>query len=152
MKTLVWFLLLVASLAPAWAADPIVGKWRLDRQDVDGKKINAEPLVLQVTPSGDQLAFAFSLPVNNIYFVSMSYTVRLDGSEADVKNAQSEKIGTIKMTRSAASQYKLTIRGPNRPVSTGTLTVSADGKTLTSESDSGDAGRPAHVTQSFSHY
>jgi hypothetical protein len=110
-------------------------------------------MVLQVTPTGDQFTFAFSLPVNNIYFVSMSYTVRLDGSAAEVKNSQGEKIGTInKMTHGGASQYKLTIRGPNRPVSNGTLTVSADGKTLTSESDSADTTRPAHVTQTFSRY
>jgi hypothetical protein len=134
------------------AAEPIAGKWHLDRQEVNGKTTNSEPLVLQVTPSGDQFAFAFSLPVNSIYFVSMSYTVRFDGSEADVKNAQGEKIGTIKMTRAGASQYKLTIRGLNRPVSNGTLTVSADGKTLTSESDSADTSHPAHVTQSFSRY
>jgi hypothetical protein len=82
--------------------------------------------------------------VNNIYFVSMSYTLRLDGTDADVKNSQGQTIGTIKMTRAGTSQYKLTIRGPNRPASDGTLTVSPDGKTLTSVS--------ANVTQSFSRY
>lgn len=136
----------------AWAAEPLSGKWHLDRQEINGKQVNAEPLILQVTPAGDELAFKFSLPVNSIYFVSMSYTVRLDGSEADVKNAHNEKIGSIKMLRGSGSQYKLTIRGPDRPVSSGTLTVSADGKTLTSESDSGEAGRQAHVTQLFSRY
>jgi hypothetical protein len=141
MKRLAAFLLLALS---ASAAEPIVGKWHLDRQEVNGKKTDAEALVLQVTPSGDQLAFAFSLPVNNIYFVSMSYTLRLDGSDADVKNSQGQTIGTIKMTRAGTSQYKLTIRGPNRPASDGTLTVSPDGKTLTSVS--------AKVTQSFSRY
>jgi hypothetical protein len=149
MSRLAVLLLLAAN---AWAAEPIVGKWHLDRQEVNGKNTNSEAMVLQVTPAGDQFTFAFSLPVNNIYFVSMSYTLRLDGSEADVKNSQGEKIGTIKMTHAGTSQYKLTIRGPNRPVSNGTLTVSADGKTLTSESDSADPNRPAHVTQSFSRY
>jgi len=143
---------LLFTAALAQAAEPIAGKWHLDRQEVNGKTTNSEPLVLQVTPAGDQFAFAFSLPVNSIYFVSMSYTVRFDGSEADVKNAQGEKIGTIKMTRAGASLYKLTIRGPNRPLSNGTLTVSADGKTLTSESDSAGASHPAHVQQSFSRY
>ena len=130
--------------AQASAAEPIGGKWHLDRQELNGKPVNAEPLVLQVTPSGGELAFKFSLPVNNIYFVSMSYTVHLDGAEGDVKNARDESIGKIKMTRAGASQYKLTIRGPNRPASNGTLTVSPDGKTLTSESET--------VKQTFSRY
>jgi hypothetical protein len=101
---------------------------------------------------GDRFEFRFSLPVNNIYFVSMSYTVRLDGSEGDVKNSHGEKVGTVQITRAGASQYKLTIRGPNRPASTGTLTVSPDGKTLTSESSSNDAVQPVHVKQLFSRY
>jgi hypothetical protein len=105
---------------------------------------------LRVSQSGDKLAFAFSVPVNNIDFVSMSYTVRLDGTEADVKNAQGEKIGIIKITPAGASQYVLTIKGANRPESSGKLTVSPDGKTLTSESESQQAGRSIHSKQSFS--
>jgi hypothetical protein len=120
--------------AQAWAAEPIVGKWHLDKQEQNGKPVNAEPLVLQVTPSGEELAFKFSLPVNNIYFVSLSYTVHLDGAEGDVKNSRDESIGKIKMTRAGASQYKLTIRGPNRPAS----------NTLTSESET--------AKQTFSRY
>jgi hypothetical protein len=101
------------------------------------------------------LAFAFSVPVNNVYFVSMTYTVKLDGSDADVKNANGEKIGTVQMTAPAPSQYKLTLKGPNRPDSAGKLTVSADGKTLTSETDTvqgGQGGRSMHSRQTFSRY
>jgi len=110
-------------------------------------------MTLKISQTGDKLAFAFSVPVNNVYFVSMSYTLRLDGTEADVKNAQGEKIGTIQMTPAGPSQYKLVLRGPNRPDSSGTLTVSADGKTLTSEADTTKAGgRAAHSKQTFSRY
>jgi hypothetical protein len=143
-------ILFLAAIVPAWAAEPLVGTWRLDSQELNGQKANAEALVLKVTQSGDQFTFAFSVPVNNVYFVSMSYTVRLDGTEADVKNSQGEKVGTIKMTPAGASQYKLSLKGPNRPESTGKLTVSADGKSLTSESSTVGVARPAHVMQLFS--
>src|SRR5271163_1055508 len=115
------------------APEPLLGTWRLDSQEVNGQKSNSEPLTLKVTQSGDNLAFAFSVPVNNVYFVSTTYTVKLDGGEAEVKNANGEKMGTVQMTAPGPSQYKFTLKGPNRPDSSGKLTVSADGKTLTSE-------------------
>jgi hypothetical protein len=144
-----------AALVPAWAADPLVGTWRLDSQEVNGQKSDAEPLTLKVTQSGDMLAFAFSVPVNNVYFVSMTYSVKLDGSEAEVKNSKGEKIGTIQMTGGGPSQYKLILKGPNRPDSAGKLTVSPDGKTMTSETDTvqgGQGGRSMHSRQLFSRY
>jgi hypothetical protein len=137
------------------APEPLVGTWRLDSQEVNGQKSNSEPLTLKITQSGDKLDFAFSVPVNNVYFVSMSYTVKLDGSEADVKNANGEKVGTVQMSPAGPSQYKVTLKGPNRPDSSGKLTVSADGKTLTSETDTmqgGQGGRSMHSKQLFSRY
>ena len=151
-------LLLAAIFLPAavyGAPEPLIGTWRLDSQEVNGQKSNAEPLTLKVSESGDKLAFAFSVPVNNVYFVSMTYTVKLDGSESDVKNSQGEKIGTIQVTSGGPSQYKLVLKGPNRPDSAGKLTVSPDGKTLTSETDTvqgGQGGRSMHSRQLFSRY
>jgi hypothetical protein len=144
---------LIVLAAGVYAASvPLVGTWRLDRQEINGEATNAEPLTLKVSQAGDKLAFAFSVPVNNVYFVSMTYTLKLDGSEADVKNAQGEKIGTVQMTAGGPSQYKLTLKGPNRPDGSGKLTVSPDGKTLTSEADSIQAGRAIHTKQTFSRY
>jgi hypothetical protein len=134
----------------ARAAEPLVGVWRLERQELNGEKTDFEPLTLRIAQSGDRMAFAFSVPVNNIHYVSMRYVVRLDGTEADVKNGQGEKLGTIKMTKAGASQYRLILSGANRPQTSGKLTVSADGKNLTSESDAMQAGRPAHLMQIFS--
>ena len=136
----------------AAAPEPLVGTWRLDRQEINGAAINFEPLTLKITQTGDRLAFAFSVPVNNVYFVSMSYTLRLDGTEADVKNGRDEKVGTIQMRPDGPSQYKLALKGPNRPDSSGKLTVSADGKSLTSEAESTQAGRTVRSKQVFSRY
>jgi len=72
--------------------------------------------------------------------VSTTFTsVHLDGSESDVKDARGKKVGTVKITKSGPSEYKAVIQGPNRPTASSKLTVSPDGKTLTSESGSGTA-------------
>jgi hypothetical protein len=145
---------LLATAAYA-APDPLLGTWRLDSQEVNGQKTDAEPLTLKVSQASDKLAFAFSVPVNDVYFVSMTYTVKLDGSEADVKNSKGDKVGTIQVTAGGPSQYKLILKGPNRPDSAGRLTVSPDGKTLTSETDTvqgGQGGRSMHSKQLFSRY
>lgn len=135
------------------APEPLLGTWRLDSQEVNGQKTNSEPLTLRISPAGDKFAFAFSVPVHNVYFVSMSYTVKLDGGEADVKNARGEKVGAIRMTSAGPSRYNVVLKGPNRPDSSGKLTVSPDGKTLTSETDTAPSGpsvRPIHSKQIFS--
>ncbi len=140
--TRVLILAALVFMANARAAEPLVGTWLLERQELNGAKTNFEPLTLRISQSGDNFSFAFSVPVNKVHFVSMSYTVRLDGTEADVKNGQGEKIGAIKITKAGGSQYNLTLSGPNRPQTSGQLTVSADGKHLTSES--------GHLIQVFS--
>jgi len=155
-RSLVLYAAVVLVTTAAFAApEPLIGTWRLDSQEVNGQKSNAEPLTLKVSQAGDKLAFAFSIPVNDVYFVSMTYTVKLDGSEADVKNSQGEKVGTIQITAGGPSQYKLILKGPNRPDSSGKLTVSADGKTLSSEQDTvpgGPSARSMHSRQIFSRY
>jgi WD40 repeat protein len=147
----------VLLLAPAVCAapDPLIGTWRLDSQEVNGQKTNAEPLTLKISQAGDKLVFAFSVPVNDVYFVSMTYTVRPDGSDADVKNARGEKVGTIQVSPAGPSQYKLVMKGPNHPDGSGKLTASPDGKTLISETDvvqGGASGRTVHSKQIFSRY
>ena len=44
------------------------------------------------------------------------------------------------MTGSGGGRYNLTMKGPNKPDSQGQLTISADGKTLISESDATQSG------------
>jgi len=135
-------LLLLLSNVPAWAAEsePLLGTWKLVSQVVNGQKTDSDPLMLRIYKSGDALEFAYSVPVNNIFFVSTTFTsVHLDGSESDVKDARGKKVGTVKITKSGPSEYKAVIQGPNRPTASSKLTVSPDGKTLTSESGSGTA-------------
>lgn len=141
---------MAAAACLAWAAEPLLGTWHLDRQEVDGQKFDSSPLTLEVSQNGDKLAFAFSVPENDADVVRMTYVLKLDGDEADVKNAHGEKIGTVQMAHAGAGQYKIILKRPDRHDSAGKLVVSADGKTLTSETDTLQTGRPVHTTQQFS--
>lgn len=138
--------------SPLWAAEPLVGLWRLQRQEINGTATEFDPLTLQISQNGDRLRFAFSVPLPDIYFVTITYTLRLDGSSADIIDGNSQKVGTIQMTRSGPRQYVLTMKGQNKPDSQGKLTISGDGKTLVSESDATQSGRSAHSKQTFARY
>lgn len=134
----------------AWAAEPLAGRWLLTSQEVGGHKTDPDALTLRVTQSGSTLDFAYSLPVNNIQFVSLRFVARLNGSDADVKNADGLKIGTAKVTKTSASQYRVILQGPNRPTSYGNMTLFGDKNTLVCESDSsGPGGNKIHTVQIF---
>lgn len=143
--------MLLLAVAQAWATEPLVGRWLLKSQEVGGQQTDADQLTLRIVQRGDTFEFGYSLPVNNIQFVSMSFASHLDGAEADVKNSQGDKIGTVKIRKTGGSLYKVVLAGPNRPTANGTMAVSADGKTLTCDSDATVPGRGStHTHQIFS--
>src|ERR1035438_8002751 len=88
MRVLTLAVCLMVAIGDARAAEPLAGTWRLERQELNGEKNTFDPLTLRISQSGDKLAFAFSVPINNVHYLSMSYSVRLDGTEGDVKNGQ----------------------------------------------------------------
>jgi hypothetical protein len=150
-KTFVPTVILLLAAAQAWAAEPLVGRWLLKSQEVGGQQTDADQLTLRIVQRGNAFEFGYSLPVNDIQFVSMSFASHLDGTDAEVKNSHGEKIGTVKVTKAGGSRYKVVLEGPNRPTASGSMTVSADGKTLTCDSDANVPGRgPTHTHQIFS--
>lgn len=142
-------LALLTLVSPVSAADPLVGLWRLQKQEVNGQQTTVEGMVLQISEAGDTLTFAFSVPMPDVYFVTATYTARLDGSSADIMNGNDQKMGTVQVTRGGTGRYLLTMKGANRPDSQGSLTLSADGKTLVSESTAAQGGRTATARQTF---
>jgi hypothetical protein len=134
-------LAIVLSAGPMRAAEPLLGRWVLASQQVNGNNAPREDLTLRIRSIGQTLEFAYSVPVNDIQFVSLRFVSRPDGTQADVTDAAGKKIGTVKVTKSTSSQYKIILQGQNKPVATGTMTISADGKTLTSESESKPPGQ-----------
>ena len=150
-RALIATVILLVAATEAWAIEPLVGRWLLKSQEVGGQPTDADPLTLRIVQRGNAFEFGYSVPVNNIQFVSMSFTSHLDGAEADVKNSQGSKIGTVKISKAGAALYKVILEGPNRPSAVGTMTVSADGKTLTSDSNANVPGKgPTHTHQVFS--
>jgi hypothetical protein len=144
-------LALVLTLVRAWAAEPLVGRWLLTSQEVGGQKTAIDDLTLRITSAGQMLEFAYSVPVRDIQFVSLRFAVKPDGTQADVTDANGKKVGTVKVTKSGPTRYKVVLEGQGRPTASGGMTVSADGKTLTSESDSTRPGQtaPTHMVQVF---
>ena len=140
-----------AAVAPAWTAEPIVGNWLLKSQQVAGRDVPvARPLALRIAQSGNALEFQYAVMVNQKQEISLRFTAPFSGAEADVKNFAGAKIGTARVTHAGASAYLVTLQGPNRPTSSGKMTVANNGKTLVSESDAVvPGGAKTHTTQVF---
>ncbi len=86
------------------------GRWLLVRQEIGGQKKPAWELMLRVNRAGTAFDFACSVPVNDIQFVPLKFSAGFDGTEADVTNANGQKIGTVKVTRSAPCSTKSLVR------------------------------------------
>ena len=142
--------LVILATLPAWAVEPIAGKWLLKHQEVAGKETASNPLTLAITPSGKALDFAFIVTVNEKPVVSLKFTTPLDGTEAEVTGGDGKKMGTAKVSKDNGT-YKVLMEGPGRPAVTTNMTVSPDGKTMTSESDvTTPSGVNVHTEQIFS--
>ena len=151
LRATVRLIIILLSVIAMQAAEPLAGRWLLVSQVVGNRKMPTDALMLRVNPAGKAFDFAYSVPVNDVQFVSLKFSVRLDGTETDVLNAKGQKIGTVTLIKSGAAQYKIILQGQNRPTASGLMTVSADGKTLRSESDSGVRGETGviHTVQVF---
>jgi len=142
--------LLIVATSLVRADEPIAGKWLLKHQEVAGKETASNPLTLVITPAGKSLEFAFIVTVNEKPVLSLKFTTPLDGTEAEVTGGDGKQIGTAKVSRDGGS-YKLLMEGPGRPAVTTRMTISPDGKTLTSESDvTTPSGVNVHTEQIFS--
>ncbi|HWF45501.1 MAG TPA: hypothetical protein VG168_00730 [Bryobacteraceae bacterium] len=127
---------LMVLVVQAAATEPLVGTWTLSSQTANGQKASGdEEMTLRIYPVGDGLEFAFSVPVNGVHMVGLKFTsVHLDGKPGSIEDVRGKKIGDVKVTKIGNLEYKAVLEGPNRPTSESKMTVSADEKTLTSES------------------
>jgi hypothetical protein len=141
---------LLLSMPLVWADEPLAGKWLLKHQEVAGKETTSNPLTLDITPAGKSFDFAFIVTVNEKPIVSLKFTTPLDGSAAEVTGGDGKKMGSAKVSRDGGS-YKVLMEGSGRPAVTTHMTISPDGKTLTSESDvTTPSGVDVHTEQIFS--
>ncbi len=143
-------LLALLLAAASHAAESIAGKWLMKSQQVSGQDTESRPLTLTIVQTGDTLAFEYSVTLNRTREVSLRFEGRIDGSALEVKDGAGRKIGTARILRKSANEYSMMLEGPNRPTALGKMTVSADQKTLTCESDAGLAsGQKTHTIQVF---
>src|SRR5579871_5113445 len=103
-------LLVLLQAIPAQAPEPLSGRWLLISQEVGGQRKPTGELVLRIAPAGRNFEFAYSVPVHDIQFVSLKFSARLDGTEADVTNAKGQKIGTVRVNKSGTAQYKVVLQ------------------------------------------
>jgi hypothetical protein len=142
--------LLLCATLHASAAEPIAGKWLLKSQQVAGQERTSRPLTLRITQAGDVLEFEYSVMVNQKQETSLRFAARLDGTEAEVTDSTGRKMGTAKVSHFGPSQYLVMLQGPNRPTTSGRMTLSDNGKTLVSEADAtAPGGAKTHTTQVF---
>jgi len=142
--------LLILATSLARASEPIAGKWLLTHQEVAGKETASNPLTLAITPAGKSFDFAFIVTVNDKPVVSLKFTTALDGSAAEVTGGDGKQMGTARVSRDGGS-YKVLMEGAGRPAVTTHMTISPDGKSLTSESDvTTPSGVNVHTEQIFS--
>jgi hypothetical protein len=142
-----WTLTLAAM--PVFAADGIAGTWALKRQELNGEVTQTPPVRLRIYQTADSLSFAFATLVNDAYVTSMGYRAPIDGSQAEVKNAKGEKMGTVSIKPAGATSYTITMGRPGHADTSGKLTLSADGKTLTAETETMEGQTTVRLFQQF---
>ena len=113
LRATVRLIIILLSVIAMQAAEPLAGRWLLVSQVVGNRKMPTDALMLRVNPAGKAFDFAYSVPVNDVQFVSLKFSVRLDGTETDVLNAKGQKIGTVTLTKAGAAQYRIILQGQN---------------------------------------
>jgi hypothetical protein len=132
---------------PARADEPIVGTWQMIYQKVAGERQRPLPLALKVVHSSKGLEFAYLW--GREAEITMTFTARLDGTEAIVTDGKGAAMGIAKLNKTK-SDYRLTLQQPDRRPEPGKLTISEQGRILTVESDGVVPGKGlTHIIQVF---
>lgn len=123
-------LALMATL-PLSAADLVAGTWRMRPDPQSG----GMKQVITITEAGGGAKVDTDIDFGNGTKMSMTYTTKFDGAEVPVYSG-GKVVMTIRAKKTAPNAYEGSTTGSNG-TSTFRTTISADGKTMTSESVSG---------------
>jgi hypothetical protein len=147
MKHLLLTLTLCA-LAPAWAAEPLVGTWQMISQTMNGSNVRPLPIAIKITQAS-ATSLTFTYVSGREEQVKMAFTVRLNGTAAPIINETGAQIGTARLTKSG-DKYELVLQRPGRPPEPGTLVLSDKNLILTCSSETMGPDRVAtHIVQQF---
>ena len=126
-------LLLAGVAAPVFAQDAHVGTWK---QNFDKSTLTPAPTgprpqssVRTYEMSGDSLKATLVTVTADGTRNTATYTARFDGKDYPYQGAAA--IDTIALKRIDANTFESTLKKAGKVVSTGTNTVSKDGKTMT---------------------
>jgi hypothetical protein len=122
---------------PVSAAEPFNGVWKMRPS---GKAANTIKQTITIEPvaAGEEVTTDFDF--GNGTGMSMTYVTKLDGADVPVYSS-GNVVMTLRAKRLGPNSYEGSTSGPGG-TSTYKTTISADGKTMTSESTSGpNAGR-----------
>jgi hypothetical protein len=137
MKKLLCYcaLLVFAAIAamPAFAADnPALGTWKLN---VAKSKFTGTPAPKELTrvleADGDGVKYTFTGTAADGKAISYGFTTKLDGSDSPITGNAPNGMDTAALKKVSAKHWTLTQKKGGNVLSTGSVTISKDGKTTT---------------------
>jgi|SRR5580704_280923 hypothetical protein len=113
----------------------VVGTWKLN---LTKSKFDPGPapksLTRKVVAEGDGLKYSFEGVSADGKPVSYGFTVKFDGKDYPITGSMPSGADTISVKRVDANNYEATLKKGGKVLSTGKVTVSADGKVTTVDS------------------
>ncbi|HEY2018641.1 MAG TPA: hypothetical protein VGH38_34285 [Bryobacteraceae bacterium] len=140
--------LMLVSVAPACAVEPLIGLWQMIYQKLGAEQVAPLPIALRVTQSGDALHFEYLK--NKELELTRSFVVKVDGASAPITDPNGSTLGMARLKKVSATEYRLSMQAPGRPSEPGTLAITEGGVILRCESEAilPDKGR-THIVQVF---
>ena len=137
MKRLLCYcaLLIFAAIAamPALAADsPALGTWKLN---VAKSKYVGSPAPKELTrvleADGDGVKYTFTGTTSDGKAISYGFTTKLDGSDSAITGSAPNGMDTASLKKVSANRWTVKQKKGGKVLSTGSVTISKDGKTTT---------------------
>ena len=122
---------------PVSAAEPFSGVWKMRPSGTDGNTKQT----MTVEPVAEGLKVTTDIDFGNGQGMSMTYVTKLDGAEVPVYSS-GKVVMTVRAKKTGPNTYEGSASGPGGTITSKT-TISADGKTLTTEGTSGPNGERA---------
>ena len=134
--------------APAFAAEKLAGLWQMVYQQVGGAKTPPEPLAIRITQTNG--AFRFDYLLNREMELTRTFTAKLDGSAATIRDSSGAVKGIARLTKVSDTEYTLIMQSPFKPQEPGKLILAEKGNLLRCESDAIMPNHAlSHVVQVF---
>ena len=120
--------------------DPVAGTWKLN---VTKSKFDPGPApksqTRKVEAQGDGLKYTFDGVGADGKAMTYGFTVKFDGKDYPITGSHPSGADTVSAKKTDANHYEATLKKGGKVVSTGKVSVSADGKVTTVDSSGTNA-------------